>query len=165
MKQTCTVQTQIGLGTHTCDLFATHTCDLGCRLLLLLTCIVCPVSCVSELERQLAERKDAQKDNAQLTTKVQALEHEIKGVVEDRKRLQDADGKHLGLLNEVGDYTHMAPLPHCYPHLRIHTRVHAYRCIRMYRIADALLLASYTDCQEARGVDEKVQHRYDETKD
>jgi chromosome segregation ATPase len=55
----------------------------------------------AELERKLISREAAMKDNALLTTKVSALEHEVAQLKQDRKQMQDDSGTHLGLLNQT----------------------------------------------------------------
>jgi len=54
-----------------------------------------------ELEVQLAARMGAAKDMAVMGTKVSALSHELAGLTEERNKLQDADAKHLSLLNST----------------------------------------------------------------
>ena len=55
----------------------------------------------SELEKRLMAYENVAKENALLTTKVQALEHELVGVKGDLKQLQDTAGKKTTLLKEV----------------------------------------------------------------
>lgn len=54
-----------------------------------------------ELEKQLAERQAAGKENATMGGKVSTVEHELTGLKEETKRLQDTESTHLKLLNET----------------------------------------------------------------